>query len=120
MRALSQSSIQPVRDSVVLPTYSSSSVPSSPYPPFLFFFPVSATFPISLGSKSIESLARPIPNHILEILLEENWAILFREKERDRATSSFHQVGFLVSAVWNARMRCTARVSSQHVTPRRP
>lgn len=41
MRALSQSSIQPVRDSVVLPTYSSSSVPSSPYPPFLFFFPVS-------------------------------------------------------------------------------
>lgn len=85
MRALSQSSIQPVRDSVVLPTYSSSSVPSSPYPPFLFFFPVSATFPISLGSKSIESLGRPIPNHILEILLEENWAILFRERERERS-----------------------------------
>lgn len=89
MRALSQSSIQPVRDSVILPTYSSSSVPSSPYPPSLFFFPVSATFPTSLGSKSIESLGRPIPNHILESL-EENWAILFREREiaRGRAVST--------------------------------
>lgn len=87
MRALSQSSIQPVRDSVILPTYSSSSVPSSPYPPSLFSFPFLQRFQLPSGRNRSNLSVAQYPT-----IFSKVWRRIGRscsERERSRGDEQF-------------------------------